>query len=111
MATIAELLASSLNALKQVQRGEDFTIIKSSDLSRTHIKRLVDNHFLKPIIKGWYVVTDPRATPGDSTAWYASFWSLLAGMQMNATAMNGVYLPNNRCRYIQVPPSYRTKFL
>lgn len=26
MATIAELLASSLNALKQVQRGEDFTI-------------------------------------------------------------------------------------
>lgn len=52
MATIAELLASSLNALKQVQRGEDFTIIKSSDLSRTHIKRLVDNHFLKPIIKG-----------------------------------------------------------
>ena len=55
MATIAELLASSLNALKQVQRGEDFTIIKSSDLSRTHIKRLVDNHFLKPIIKGWYV--------------------------------------------------------
>lgn len=32
MATIAELLASSLNALKQVQRGEDFTIIKSSDL-------------------------------------------------------------------------------
>lgn len=77
MATIAELLASSLNALKQVQRGEDFTIIKSSDLSRTHIKRLVDNHFLKPIIKGWYVVTDPRATPGDSTAWYASFWSFI----------------------------------
>ena len=39
------------------------------------------------------------------------FGALLAGMQMNATAMNGVYLPNNRCRYIQVPPSYRTKFL
>ena len=57
MATIAELLASSLDALKQVQQGNDFTIIRSSDLSRTHIKRLVDNHFLKPIIKGWYVVT------------------------------------------------------
>lgn len=77
MATIAKLLASSLDALKQVQQGNDFTIIRSSDLSRTHIKRLVDNHFLKPIIKGWYVVTDPRAMPGDSTAWYASFWSFI----------------------------------
>ncbi len=75
MATIAELLSSSLNALKKVQQSEDFTIIKSSDMSRTHIKRLVDNNFLKPIIKGWYVVTDPRAMPGDSTAWYASFWN------------------------------------
>lgn len=62
MATIAELLASSLNALKQVQRGEDFTIIKSSDLSRTHIKRLVDNHFLKPIIKaGMWLPTKGNA--------------------------------------------------
>ena len=77
MATIAELLASSLDALKQVQQGNDFTIIRSSDLSRTHIKRLVDNHFLKPIIKGWYVATDPRAMPGDSTAWYASFWNFI----------------------------------
>ena len=56
MATIAELLASSLDALKQVQQGNDF---------------------LKPIIKGWYVVTDPRAMPGDSTAWYASFWNFI----------------------------------
>lgn len=77
MATIAELLSSSLNALKQVQQSDDFTIIKSSDMSRTHIKRLVDNNFLKPIIKGWYVVTDPRAMPGDSTAWYASFWNFI----------------------------------
>jgi len=38
---------------------------------------LVDNHFLKPIIKGWYVATDPRAMPGDSTAWYASFWNFI----------------------------------
>ena len=98
MATIAELLASSLNALKQVQRGEDFTIIKSSDLSRTHIKRLVDNP----------TQGQRRATVRHGML---RFGALLPGMQMNATAMNGVYLPNNRCRYIQVPPSYRTKFL
>ena len=78
MATIVELLASSLDVLKQVQRNDDFTIIKSGDMPRTHTKRLVDNNFLKPIIKGWYVVTDPREMPGDSTAWYASFWNFIA---------------------------------
>lgn len=78
MATIAELLASSLNVLKQVQQNGDFTIVKSGDISPTHIKRLVNNNFLRPIIKGWYVITDPRAMPGDSTAWYASFWSFIA---------------------------------
>ena len=77
MATIAELLASSLNVLKQVQQNGDFTIVKSGDISPTHIKRLVNNNFLRPIIKGWYVITDPRAMLGDSTAWYASFWNFI----------------------------------
>ncbi len=111
MATIAELLASSLDALKQVQQGNDFTIIRSSDLSRTHIKRLVDNHFLKPIIKGWYVVTDQGQCRATVRRGMLRFGTLLPDMQMNATAMSGVYLPNNHCRYIQVLPPYQTKFL
>lgn len=78
MAAIAELLSNSLEALKQAQSDGEFMIIKSGELSPTHIKRLVANNFLKPIIKGWYVVTDPRTLPGDSTAWYASFWSFIA---------------------------------
>jgi len=77
MASLAELLASSLSILRQVQKENDFMIVKSSEISRIHLKRLVDNNFLKQIIKGWYVVTDPRALPGDSTAWYASFWNFL----------------------------------
>ena len=77
MATITELLASSLDALKEVQKNGNFMIIKSSELSYTHIRRLVNNNFLKPIIKGWYVVTDPRTLPGDSTAWYVSFWNFI----------------------------------
>ena len=77
MATIAELLATSLDALKRVQQDGDFMIVKSGELSPTHIKRLIANNFLKPIIKGWYVVIDPRTLPGDSTAWYASFWSFI----------------------------------
>lgn len=77
MATIAELLATSLDALKRVQQNGDFMIVKSSELSPTHIKRLVSNNFLRPIIKGWYVVTDPRTLPSDSTAWFASFWNFI----------------------------------
>ena len=52
MATLAELLASSLAALKQVQQSGDFTIVKSGELSPTHLKRLLANHFLMPVIKG-----------------------------------------------------------
>lgn len=33
MATIAELLATSLDALKRVQQNGDFMIVKSSELS------------------------------------------------------------------------------
>lgn len=78
MATISELLASSLAALKKVQQDSNFTIVKSGELSPTHLKRLVTHNFLRSIIKGWYVVTDPKALPGDSTAWYASFWAFIA---------------------------------
>jgi len=78
MATITELLATSLEALKQVQKEKDFMILKSSDLSRNNLKRLVDNHFLRPILKGWYVVTDPGTLPGDSTPWYASYWNFIS---------------------------------
>src|SRR5574344_826964 len=77
MATIAQLLATSLTALKNVQQDGTFMIIKVGELSPTHMKRLVANNFLKPIRKGWYIVTDPMALPGDTTAWYASFWSFI----------------------------------
>ncbi|MEE8496112.1 MAG: Fic family protein [Xanthomonadales bacterium] len=36
------------------------------------------NGFLQEVIKGWYVPARPDETPGDSTAWYASFWSFCA---------------------------------
>ena len=78
MANITELLAKSLDVLKEIQKDDDFMVVKSSDLSPVHLKRLVANNFLYPIIKGWYVVTDPRTLPGDTTAWYASFWNFVS---------------------------------
>jgi hypothetical protein len=77
MATPQEKLAESLRALRELQaRGK--TAIRSRDLSRTHRERLQAGGFLKEVIKGWYIPSRPDEAPGDSTAWYASFWNFCA---------------------------------
>ncbi len=77
MATPSEKLAESLKALQELQeRG--VVAVKSSYLSRTHKERLVENGFLKEVMKGWYIPSGPDEKAGDSTAWYASFWDFCA---------------------------------
>ncbi len=77
MATPQEKLAESLKTLQELQ-GRGGVAIRSRDLSRTHRERLVKNGFLKKVIKGWYIPARPDEVPGDSTAWYASFWNFCA---------------------------------
>lgn len=77
MARPQEKLAESLEALRELQeRGTG--AVRSRDLSRTHRERLQSNGFLKEVMKGWYIPTRPDEDPGDSTAWYASFWDFFA---------------------------------
>ena len=78
MATIQEKLADSLKELQRFQQENNHTIIKSSDMPRVHLVRLVDNGFLQEVMKGWYISTRPDSTPGDSTSWYTSFWKFIA---------------------------------
>ena len=78
MPTPQEKLAESLQALHELQ-GRGVVAIKSADLSRTHRERLAASGFLKEVIKGWYILSRPDETAGDSTAWYASFWDFCAG--------------------------------
>ena len=70
-------LADSLEALHALQR-QGAVAIRSRHLSRTHRERLVENGFLREVIKGWYVASRPDETAGDSTPWYASFWDFCA---------------------------------
>ena len=78
MATPSAKLAGSLDALRALQdRG--VVAVRSADLARTHRERLVRHGFLQPVIKGWYVAASPGRGAGDSTAWYASFWTFCAG--------------------------------
>lgn len=78
MATPSEKLAQSLDALRQIQEAGGSPIIKSADISRTHLERLVENGFLMKVVGGWYIQSDPSAVSGDTTAWYISYWRFVS---------------------------------
>lgn len=70
-------LAESFEVILQLQeRG--LVAIRSSDLTRTHRERLMQNGFLQEVIKGWYIPSRSDGAAGESTAWYASFWMFCA---------------------------------
>lgn len=77
MAFPAEKLAESLEILSRLQHGGRVAI-RSKDLSRTHRERLLKNGYLREVMKGWYIPSRPEEMPGESTAWYASFWRFCA---------------------------------
>lgn len=77
MASPREKLAASLQTLRELQES-GAVAIRSSDLTRTHRERLLENGFLREVIKGWYVPTRPGEQRGESTGWYASFWGFCA---------------------------------
>ena len=78
MANIQEKLANSLLELKKLQTPDGLAVVKSSDLTRTHLERLVKNGFLQEVIKGWYISSRPDSLPGDTTNWYTSFWYFIS---------------------------------
>ena len=66
-------LAESLFVLKKLQ-DQGIVAIQTKNMTRTHRERLVKNGFIKEVMKGWYIPARPEDPPGESTAWYASFW-------------------------------------
>ena len=74
MATPGELLATSLEVMRNVQKEG---VIRSSELSRTHRERLLRSGFLREVAKGWLLVTEPSVPEGASTPWYASYWAFM----------------------------------
>ena len=78
MASPGEKMAASLGALKKLQ-DSGIVAIKSSDLSRVQRERLIKNNFLREVMKGWYLSVPSDEQEGDSTSWYATYWSFCAG--------------------------------
>lgn len=69
-----ELLADSLNRVHQAAKDG---FVRSEKISRLDRERLLKTHWLQSIIPGWYLLVSPLAKPGESTAWYASFWNFI----------------------------------
>lgn len=78
MAKPNEKLAEALKALKKLQDKHN-GVIESKDLQESHRTILVGEGFLRPVMKGWYICSNPKDSQGDSTAWYASFWPFVSG--------------------------------
>lgn len=76
MPTPSAHLAASLEVLKSLQ-SRGLVAVHSRDLSRVHRQRLARNGFLQEVMRGWYIPTQPGDAPGDSTAWYAAYWSFV----------------------------------
>ena len=72
-----EKLADSLDSLQVIQ-DKGIVAIRSADLSRTHRERLVKSGFLQPVMKGWYIPTNPLSTIDGRTSWYISYWDFCA---------------------------------
>lgn len=74
MANIQELLADSLEVLRQLQDKEPNLILRGTEvISRTHLNRLLANGWLQEVMKGWYIPSRP-GSEGDTTVWYTSYW-------------------------------------
>lgn len=69
----SEKFALSLSILKNLQDSGKVAI-RTSDMTRTHRERLLKNGFIQEVMKGWYIPARPDEAPGESTAWYASYW-------------------------------------
>jgi len=63
-------LAAGLIRLKQLQDNGS-NVLRSKDLPRVEREALIDNGFLAPVIKGWYIASRPDEAEGVTTAWYA----------------------------------------
>lgn len=82
MATPREKLVESLEKLKALQ-DKGIVGIKTSDLSRIHREKLLENGFIREVLQGWYIAAPQNEQQGDSTSWYVSFWGFCARYLMD----------------------------
>lgn len=84
MATAKKKAGSSnpmVDALRALNRLQDkhHGVVESRDISDGHRVMLLDTGFLRPVMKGWYICSNPADSDGDTTLWYGSVWEFVSG--------------------------------
>lgn len=72
-----ERLAKALGELRRKQEGNR-RVFRSAEFSEADRTLLARMGFLQPIVRGWWMSGDPRASPGDPAIWHASLWEFCA---------------------------------
>lgn len=73
----SEILFETLTRIGKVTKSQGANILRSLQMSRKDRELLLRKKWLVEIIKGWYLLTRPDISPGDSSIWYASFFDFL----------------------------------
>lgn len=76
MATENEKLANSLAALREAQMRGVTVLRGTTEVSRVHLQRLLQNGWLEEVMKGWYIFSRPDQH-GDATSWNMSYWDFV----------------------------------
>jgi hypothetical protein len=71
-------LSEALKNLKKLQ-DKHHGVIESKDLADSQRALLLKTGFIRSVMKGWYICSNPSDHDGDSTAWYANYWAFLSG--------------------------------
>ena len=71
-------LSEALKALKKLQ-DKHHGVIESKDLADSQRVLLLETGFIRSVMKGWYICSNPSDHDGDSTAWYANYWAFMSG--------------------------------
>ncbi len=71
-------MVAALKLLKKLQ-DKHSGVVETGDLPEEFRSLLVTTGFLRQVSKGWYICSNPKDEPGDSTSWFASFWPFLSG--------------------------------
>ena len=94
MASIEQLMAESLERLHDLQQQNPNLVLKGTEqLSRLHLKRLLDNGWLTEVMKGWYIPSRP-GSEGDTTVWYTSYWHFVKAYLQSRYGDDWIIMPD-----------------
>ena len=87
-------MAESLERLHDLQQQNPNLVLKGAEqLSRVHLKRLLDNGWLTEVMKGWYIPSRP-GSEGDTTVWYTSYWHFVKAYLQSRFGDDWIIMPD-----------------